>query len=532
MNGGCSFSFLASVPANTFAHSDSAGLSPNTLYRYRVFATNGAGPSGYSNEGEATTQPPPSTPPAAPSNLSASTVSSSQIDLTWNDNSIDEDEFLIERCQGSGCSGFSQIDTAGAGVTNYSNMSLTALTNYTYRVLASNTAGPSGPSNTDSATTLDDPPPPMSSGGTRQLISFAVKRVGGPCDVTGVGVGVLDSGCDLNHRDQACTPMVDYHTITGQDDRGHGTAVIGLINAPNNNYDTVGVAPGPTVYSYKTLASNGSGDESFFVSAIGHILNNPGLFNPPVGVINISSGRDLQGGELMENTPLCQAATAARDTGIVVVVSAGNGYSQNIDTVTPAGCAAVFAVGSTTAADGIDQCPGDFFNPTYYAVPADSASGFTNIGTGITVSAPGEGWNDTVYLSTGCNLFMYGVLSTTLGGAQGADPTDPAGATRKIPTPSGAFETRGTSFAAPLVTGIVAYMKQLGIGGGTGDMAEVETIRTELRNTADRSFLNPDGPTDPPDAPTRHPWSDLNWPPWSQTDDGQAEGIAQVPTGP
>ena len=48
-------------------------------------------------------------------------------------------------------------------------------------------------------------------------------------------------------------PHVDYHTSTGQDDRGHGTAVIGLINAPNNNYDTVGVAPGATVYSYKTL---------------------------------------------------------------------------------------------------------------------------------------------------------------------------------------------------------------------------------------------------------------------------------------
>ena len=403
-------------------------------------------------------------------------------------------------------------------------------------MLASNTAGPSGPSNTHNATTLDDPPPPISFGGTRQLISFAVKRVGPPdtlSDGTGVGVGVLDSGCDLNHRDQACTPMVDYHTATGQDDRGHGTAVIGLINAPNNNYDTVGVASGATVYSYKTLASNGSGDESSFVSAINHILNNPGLFNPPVGVINISSGRDLVVGELMENTPLCQAATAARDTGIVVVVSAGNGYRQNIDTVTPAGCAAVFAVGSTTAADGINQCLGDIFNPDgYYAVPADSQSGFTNIGTGITVSAPGEGWNDTVYISS-CFLFRYGVLSTTLGGAQGADPTDPPGATRKIPTPSGAFEARGTSFSAPLVTGIVARMKQLGIGGGTGDLAEVEAIRTELRNTADRSFLNSDSP-DPPDAPIRHPWMDLNFLPpfWTDVDDGEDEGIAQAPTGP
>ncbi len=46
------------------------------------------------------------------------------------------------------------------------------------------------------------------------------------------------------------------------------------------------------------------------------------------------------------------------------------------------------------------------------------------------------------------------------------------------------------------------------------------------------AFLNPDAPSDPPDAPTRHPWSDLDFPPWSQTDDGEAEGIAQAPTGP
>ncbi len=537
VNGGCTFSFLTSVPANTFVHSDSAGLSPNTMYRYRLYALNGAGPSGYSNEDEATTQSPPPTPPAAPSNLSASAVSSSQIDLTWVDNSGDEDEFLIERCgELSPCPTFAQIDSVGADITNYSDTGLTALTNYTYRVLASNVAGPSGPSNTDNATTLDDPPPAITYGGTRQLISFVVKRVGPPdalSDGTGVGVAVLDSGCDLNHRDQACTPMEDYHTITGQDDRGHGTAVIGLVNAPNNNYDTVGVASGATVYSYKTLASDGTGDESLFVAAINHILNNPGLFNPSVEVINISSGRDLLG-ELMEDTPLCLAATAARNAGIVVVVSAGNGYSQNIDTVTPAGCAAVFAVGSTTAADGINQCPPDIFNPNgYYAVPADSASGFTNIGTGMTVSAPGEGWNDTVLLSAGCSLFSYGVLSTTLGGAQGADPTDPVGATRKIPTPSGAFEARGTSFAAPLVTGIVARMKQLGIGGGTGDLAEVEAIRTELRNTADRSFLNSDAP-DPPDAPVRHPWMDLDFLPpfWNDVDDGEDEGIAQAPTGP
>ena len=38
VNPGCSFLFLASVPANPLVHSDSAGLSPNTSYRYQVYA--------------------------------------------------------------------------------------------------------------------------------------------------------------------------------------------------------------------------------------------------------------------------------------------------------------------------------------------------------------------------------------------------------------------------------------------------------------------------------------------------------------
>ncbi len=43
------------------------------------------------------------TPPAAPSNLTASAVSNSQINLSWTDNSTDETGFKIERCAGENC---------------------------------------------------------------------------------------------------------------------------------------------------------------------------------------------------------------------------------------------------------------------------------------------------------------------------------------------------------------------------------------------------------------------------------------------
>jgi hypothetical protein len=131
------------------------GLTPATTYQYRVRAYNAGGDSPYSNTGTAVTF---ATPPAAPTNLTAAAVSSSQINLAWTDNSTNEDGFKIERCQGAGCTNFAQIATVGAGVTTYSNTGLTAATTYQYRVRAYNTGGDSDYSNTATATTAQSVP--------------------------------------------------------------------------------------------------------------------------------------------------------------------------------------------------------------------------------------------------------------------------------------------------------------------------------------------------------------------------------------
>src|SRR6266498_4095062 len=91
--------------------------------------------------------------PAAPSNLAATAVSSSQINLSWTDNATTEDGFQIERCSGAGCTAFTQIATVGSNVTTYSNTGLAASTSYSYRVRANNGAGSSAYSNTATATT-------------------------------------------------------------------------------------------------------------------------------------------------------------------------------------------------------------------------------------------------------------------------------------------------------------------------------------------------------------------------------------------
>ncbi len=137
--------------ADQTSYSD-MGLTGNTTYYYRVQAFNAAGPSAWSNTASATT---PNALPAAPSNLVATAVSSTRINLTWTDNANNETGFTIQRATTPNFNGGTvTITLNGANLTSYSNTGRTPSTTYYYRVRAFNAAGPSATwSNTASATT-------------------------------------------------------------------------------------------------------------------------------------------------------------------------------------------------------------------------------------------------------------------------------------------------------------------------------------------------------------------------------------------
>ena len=106
--------------------------------------------------------PDPPDPPAAPSDLTATAAGNNRINLSWVDNATTpaEDGFKIERCQGAGCTSFTQIASVGAGATSFANTGLLSSTTYRYRVRAFNTGGDSAYSNEADATTSSAPSPP------------------------------------------------------------------------------------------------------------------------------------------------------------------------------------------------------------------------------------------------------------------------------------------------------------------------------------------------------------------------------------
>lgn len=110
-------------------------------------------------------------PPVAPTVLSATAVSHTQINLAWTDNSGNETGFKIERCTGAACGTFTEIATVGANVAAYNDTGLTAETLYRYRVRATNTLGDSPYSNVAEATTQAVPVPAAPTLLTAQAIS-------------------------------------------------------------------------------------------------------------------------------------------------------------------------------------------------------------------------------------------------------------------------------------------------------------------------------------------------------------------------
>lgn len=216
---GCSnFLPIDSVEAADATAYSNTGLAAGTTFRYRIRAYNASGVSGASNVATAGTNV-----PAIPSALVATTVSATRIDLTWTDEADNEGAYSVERCTGVSCSGFAVIATLPIGTVAYSDLTTAVDQSYSYRVQATNNAGPSGYSATASANTLR-PATPTAFGATTvsatridlswadasdNELSFRVERCVGDGCSTFTEIASLAAGT-TGYTDEPLTPNESY----------------------------------------------------------------------------------------------------------------------------------------------------------------------------------------------------------------------------------------------------------------------------------------------------------------------------------
>ncbi len=227
------YTLLTIVPTNTNTYTDSF-LGTDLTYFYKVQAINNGGDSNFSNEISQTTYP---NPPNAPTNLVIQS-STTQLVLTWADNSSNETGFEIYRK--SGVSPYSLLATTLANVTTYTDTGLTAGIDYFYFIRAINAGGLSLASNEVNRALLPDAPIAP----TDLAITSATSNQ------------IILSWVDKSSNE---TGFEIYRSL-------NGTGNYSLLSSPQTNSTTYTDLVSPTTstsYFYKVRAVNAGGNSTF-----------------------------------------------------------------------------------------------------------------------------------------------------------------------------------------------------------------------------------------------------------------------------
>jgi chitodextrinase len=184
-------------------------------------------------------------------------VSSSQINLTWQDNSSNESGFMVQRASSS--SGpWTQIGIVGANVTSCAHTGLTASTTYFYRVCAYNASGNSSYSSVTSATTPaapDTTAPSIPSGviatatSTSQVsVSWNVSTDSGGSGVAGYQVyrdgTLVTTTTAASYSDNGLSATTPYcYTIVASDNAGNNSSASSVVCATTPSGSSTDPAP-------------------------------------------------------------------------------------------------------------------------------------------------------------------------------------------------------------------------------------------------------------------------------------------------
>lgn len=166
----------------------------------------------------------------------------------------------------------------------------------------------------------------------------------------GINVLICDTGIDYYHEDLNDNYVWGYnwediYSTDPIDEHGHGTFCAGIIGAEDNGNGVIGVAPKASLYAARVTNEYGNADASALMDAIYWATfvssREVGQSYPRMDVISMSLAFSLpvQGLELM-----CQVA---KDNGIVLVAAVGNSPPREINDIGfPAEYPSVIAVGA------------------------------------------------------------------------------------------------------------------------------------------------------------------------------------------
>ena len=152
-DSGTTWTVLVATTGSTDTTYEHSGLTIGDTRHYRVSAINSVGTGAVSNTDSATT----AAVPGAPTNLTATAISDSAINLSWtapaNNGGSAITGYKIER-RLHRSDWTTPVATTGSTATTYSSTGLSRNSNYFHRVSAINTVGTGAASNTAGATTF------------------------------------------------------------------------------------------------------------------------------------------------------------------------------------------------------------------------------------------------------------------------------------------------------------------------------------------------------------------------------------------
>lgn len=254
---GAAYQYVAGAATASYSHT---GLYAGTTYYYKIKAEGTADPqdSPFTAHITATTS---AAAPNAPSGLGAVAASSSQINLSWTDNSSNETGFEIKRATDSA---FTQSVTWRGGIqgSSYSDTGLSASTTYYYKVRAEGATQDSAYSAAVSATTNP-------SGATI------------PNAPSGLNATATSSQATLTWTDNS-TNETGFE-VKRATDSAFTRDVMWIGGISDSNYTNTGLSPSTTYY-YKVRAEGTAGKSAYSAAISVTTGGSPGSLGKFAGI--------------------------------------------------------------------------------------------------------------------------------------------------------------------------------------------------------------------------------------------------------